>query len=248
MKSKLFVLLGSLVFLGWCRGGNAQENSASEKLFLLRCAGCHTIGGGDATGPDLKNAPSMSPAELEKAVRSMEEKSGPLSEEEIFRLVAFLKDPKAAEKLRAAEEELRAKEEGPLEPPDPRKGKLLFEGKSLFRNKGTACIACHGTPKGENSLGGDLFAIAADRGEESLVRALEKPLFPVMRALYAEKPLTRMETRHVAAYLKSAAEPQQQQNEQGKFPDPVATGAVAGLGVIGFLGILYHRRFSKSSR
>lgn len=248
MKSKLLVLFGSLAFLGWCLEGNAQEHSASEKLFLLRCAGCHTIGGGDATGPDLKNAPSMLLAELEKAVRSMQEKSGPLSEEEVFRLVAFLKDPKAAEKLHAAEEQLRAKEEVSLEAPDPRKGKLLFEGKSLFQNKGTACIACHGTPGGKNSLGGDILAIAAERGEESLVRALEKPLLRVMRPLYAERPLTRMEARHVAAYLKSEAEGRRQQKEQKKLPDPAAAGALAGFGAVGFLGILYHRRFSKSSR
>lgn len=69
---------------------NALAQDAS-KLFEEKCAGCHTIGGGELVGPDLAPTAGWNTIELTKSVKSMEKSAGSLSAPEIESLVEYLR-------------------------------------------------------------------------------------------------------------------------------------------------------------
>lgn len=107
--------------------------------------------------------------------------------------------------------------------PDPkelrRMGSALFSGRAPFENRGAPCSGCHSfRVSGINggNYAKDLTGLYGRLGEARLRRALETLKFPVMRHLYADRPLTPVE---VAALLSLFSEKAADTAEPGSpFP------------------------------
>lgn len=80
----------SLILIGIFICNEARCEDAST-LFNQKCAGCHTIGGGNSVGPDLQPSTKWNASDLSKSIKGMEKNVGPLSSEEVDSLVEFLK-------------------------------------------------------------------------------------------------------------------------------------------------------------
>jgi mono/diheme cytochrome c family protein len=174
---------------------------AAADSYLSRCAGCHTIGEGYLSGPDLAPSTGWPAEDLAKAVERMEKNVGPMTGEEVAALVELLRDETVKARLSAARERQVAEMAATLEPASPAAGEALFHGGRPLRNAGLACSACHLAGSRGGNLAVDLTGAAARLGEPALVSAAENPGFPLMRAAYARHPVTRQEALHLAAYL-----------------------------------------------
>lgn len=179
----------------------APEPDQTADFFLSRCAGCHTIGDGVLTGPDLQPSAQWPAADLTKAVERMEKNVGPMSGEQVAALVELLQDATVKQRLSQARERQVEEMAATLEPASPARGRALFHGAAPLRNGGVACFACHSAGQGGGTLAVALNDAGERLGEQALTSAAETPGFPLMRAAYAEHPVTRQEAVHVAAYL-----------------------------------------------
>ncbi len=216
-------------------GSSAQDQAAgggdpTAKLYVSRCTGCHTIGRGALTGPDLSASLAWRETDLETAIRRMQEKSGALSPDEIAGLIGLLKDPRVKERIAAEEARITQQFAAQLEPPSADAGERLFRGEQVLQNGGMACIACHGIGDvAGGTLGLDLSGVFGRMGETGLVSALEKAPFKVMAPVYRGKPLTRQEALHITRWLQSmdarAAAP-------GAGPVVPAAASIAALGLV----------------
>ncbi len=197
------------------------KGDPAADFFLSRCAGCHTIGEGVLTGPDLATATGWAAADLAKAVTRMQKNVGPMTGEQVASLVELLKDETVKERLSAARERRVVEMAATLEPASPATGRELFEGERPFSHGGAACAACHRARTGGRARGGtlavDLTDAATRLGESGVASAAENPGFPLMRAVYARHPVTRQEAVHLAAYLAELA----------KAADKASPGAAA---------------------
>lgn len=67
LRSRLYYLaLGALALLAVAERGfaNPAQLAKGKEVYTMKaCAGCHTIGGGDLSGPDLKNVSDRRPAD-----------------------------------------------------------------------------------------------------------------------------------------------------------------------------------------
>lgn len=184
----------------------AQDKQA--ELFVKKCAGCHTIGGGDLGGPDLKKSFSSTPADLLKAVTRMQNQVGPLLKEEMDDLVQFLKSQDSQNRLKQeAERESSQQEEVKLDPPDPEIGKALFYGNKPFKDGGLSCISCHdvgGVPlAGGGKLGPSLHDSYEKFGKRNLLSGIVDPKWKVMKDIYNDKKITKQEAMHLIGFLRS---------------------------------------------
>ena len=87
------------------------------------------------------------------------------------------------------------------------RGRALFTGGIPFANGGAPCVGCHGfgvagVPGG--NLAVDLGARAEAAGEQGFRGMLKRLNFPIMRKVYADKPLTEEEITALAAFSKDA--------------------------------------------
>lgn len=174
----------------------------AARAFVSRCTGCHTINKGALTGPDLAKSITWQPTDLRTAILRMQEKTGPISPDEVDLLIAFLKDEKRDARIALEGERLAAQFAVELDPPSAATGRELFIGRQVFRNGGTACVACHPFSETDGgNLGPDLTGIVARLGRQGLMSATEKPAFKVMAPLYREHPLTRQEAVHLTRFF-----------------------------------------------
>ncbi|HSL83884.1 MAG TPA: hypothetical protein VLF66_14005, partial [Thermoanaerobaculia bacterium] len=164
------------------------EEDLAADFYLSRCAGCHTIGEGELSGPDLA-----------KAVERMEKNVGPMTDEQVASQVELLKSEDVKQRLSAARERQVAEIAATLEPASPAAGEALFHGKRAFANRGVSCSACHKAGARGGNLAADLTDSHARLGEQALISAAENPGFALMRAAYASHPVTRQEAVHLAA-------------------------------------------------
>lgn len=176
----------------------------SGRLFVNRCTGCHTIGRGTLTGPDLTKAITWREADLEIAIVRMQEKAGPLAKDEIAGLIAFLKDPAVNDRIAAEDARIAQLFAAQLEPPNAAAGERLFRGEDVLANGGMACLACHRIGDvGGGTLGLDLTGVFGRMGRTGLLSALEKAPFKVMAPVYRDKPLTRQEILHIVRWIET---------------------------------------------
>jgi mono/diheme cytochrome c family protein len=247
--------------------GSAQADGGKE-LFESRCAGCHTIGGGEGAGPDLTGVGARRPAQWlariitepdkltsEKDATQVElvKKFGMempnlgVSREDALRIVAFLQGGAAQGAAKAASPagtpgapaaEPRKEEPAPT-PELLSMGRALFTGKTPMANAGAPCISCHslrypGVYGG--SLAGDLTGIYSKIGGNGVRAVLKSLSFPVMKRIYAQRPLNESEVSALLALLKDAA--------AGK-PAQADPYPLAGLGCFAFflvVAMLFKRR------
>ena len=150
-------LLFFLILIPLC--SRAEESKAPDKqaeYFFYRCAGCHTVGGGKLTGPDLLTATQWSKADLENAIKKMVKNVGPMSPEDIAQAADFLKDPGVSARIAQQKKKIEAKLRAELPPPSFRIGEELFRGDKVLLNGGPACTGCHRFAQEGGGLGPDL--------------------------------------------------------------------------------------------
>ena len=265
--SRHFVLLALLATAGTARADSGKE------LFEQQCAGCHTIGGGDSGGPDLKGITAKRPAEwlvrviaepdkltAEKDATQLElvKKYGMempnvgISHDDARKIVSFLQESAPAKQGDAAAgtdtaagagassaSEAPKQAEVVVTPELLATGRALFTGKQPFANGGAACVSCHalrypGTNGG--ALAADLTGLYGKMGENGVRGVLKSLSFPVMKKIYAERPLNEEEITALSALFKDAAA----KNHQASDPYPLAGLGFFALCIVA--AILFKRR------
>lgn len=234
-----------------------------------KCLSCHSIGGGDEVGPDLKGVTERRQEkwlidfirDSEKVIKSgdplanelfakYKNKKMPaqeLSDDEIKLLLEFIKTGKGA----AAAAYKSATESNPY---DIEMGRNLFFGTKQFEKGGPACLSCHGAGDnipylGGGSLGPDLVTVSYSAYlDKGLNKVLSKISFPTMAELYSKTPLSEQENYYLRAFLlsentkyeKTKYESHSNGSSQNKFL--LLGGLGASLGLLGLDGVWRKRR------
>lgn len=196
--------------------------------FLTSCAGCHTLTEVKLTGPGLATSMKWPDDQLKTAVRRMQEKVGPLKDEDVDALAAFIKDSNAPKRVASEQEKMQARLLAKMDPPDAALGKHFFTGKKGFKNGGLACAACHAVSGEGGNLGPDLSGLFGKMGgKPPLVSAIEKANYKIMEPHYRRHPVTTQEALHLAEYF-SKIDPSAPIAAEPRF-------AQAGAGLAGVL-------------
>ncbi|MCC6697163.1 MAG: hypothetical protein IT365_16160 [Candidatus Hydrogenedentes bacterium] len=211
---------------------------------MQKCAGCHTVGGGALTGPDLKSTQTWPKQNLEPAIVRMEKNVGKLKPEDVQLLADLLLAPDAAARIAEEQKRIAKQQMAKLEPANAAVGRALFFGHKPLANGGLSCAACHAVNGHGGSLAADLTGSFAKLGEVPLGSTIEGVTFPLMQAAYAGRPITKQETMHLVKYLETAPA----QVSSGMSVPPLhAAGVVgAGLAVTGLTR--YYRRRNRGVR
>jgi len=202
-----------------------------KELFEKECAGCHTVGGGDSGGPDLKGITGKRPADwLERVIVEPDKLAADrdpiqlelvkryggempnlgMSRKDAKKIIAFLQgvSPSTSSSGTAPPAEPSPKPAETVATPElVARGRALFTGGIPFANGGAPCAGCHGfgvagVPGG--NLAVDLGARAEAAGEQGFRGLLKSLNFPIMRQMYADKPLTDEEITALVAFSKDA--------------------------------------------
>jgi mono/diheme cytochrome c family protein len=198
-------------------------------LFAQRCAGCHSIGGGALTGPDLKDVyrhqdrewlvqyllnpkavlagadPHARQLLAESRGRIMPTASG-MTRERAEAVLDFIDAESQQPKSQFASLPLSDR---PFTPDDVARGRELFLGRRALANGGPACIACHAVHAGGEPEGGRLgpdLTKTYERlgGRAALTARLWAPATPTMLPTYQQHPVEPEEALSLAAYLERA--------------------------------------------
>lgn len=180
----------------------APARDLAAARFLMMCAGCHSVTGAKLTGPELTPATAWPEDQLNTAIKKMEPRVGPLTEEVLHELTALLKAPDLRERLKAEGERMAAMFMAKMEPGDPAKGRALFFGQRPLQNGGLACAACHVAEGRGGNLGPVLNGIFQKTGGEMpLISAIEQAKFKIMEPHYQRHPVTKQEALHLAKFF-----------------------------------------------
>ena len=214
---RIWLPLLVLLFV-WPSAAMGQEPpEEGMKLFEAKtCSGCHTIGGGKKTGPDLKGVldrrdeawvkkfikqPSAMLASDDAAKALLAEHNNVpmpdlgLADAEVDALVEVLKVCSATDCFGGAERLTPASE---LTPEQVLTGIHIFTGEQPLANGGPACISCHTVKDIHVAVGGgnlalELTTVFGKLGDDGLAGALKAPGFPLMNKIFPDKPLTAEE-------------------------------------------------------
>ena len=229
-------------------------------LFEKQCAGCHTIGGGDGGGPDLKGVvalrshewleslimdPAMLTAKKDPAQAELVEKFGyempnlGVNHEDALEIIMYLS--RADGDGTAATVPPPGEHISPVVTPELiAQGKALFTGSQRLSKGGAPCLACHpftypGIVGGNLSVA-DLSKSYEKMGDSGMQGALKALKFPIMKKIYADRSLTDGETMALMAIFKDSAV---QKADGGSKIYPLAGGALfVGL----LLGLFLYKR------
>lgn len=213
--------------------GEAAGDPAAA-TFVARCAGCHTIGGGKLTGPDLAPSTQWPDTTLRQGIKKMEPRVGPISDADLDALVSFMRDPAARERIDAERARAMQAVAARMDPPSVEEGRRLFTGEAAFQRGGLACAACHTAAGFGGSLGPDLSGLAAKMDRIAMMSAFEKAQYTLMREAYAKAPVTRQEALHLAAYLESVKDAPPEASLAGLVP---LGGAGLAIGLLALLAV-----------
>lgn len=198
-------------------------------LFAQNCAGCHSIGGGALTGPDLKDVGRRKDRDWlvryllnPKAVLG----SGDPHARQLLTAAQGVVMPTAFGMTReraetvldfidAESQQPKSQfaslpvSDRPFTPDDATRGRDLFLGRRSLANGGPACIACHAVHGSGATEGGRLgpdLTKTYERlgGRTALTAQLWAPATPTMLPTYQEHPLEPKEALSLAAYLERA--------------------------------------------
>ncbi len=206
----------------------ALPDVAASK-FAETCSGCHTVGGGALRGPDLAGVATWPEPQLAAAVKSMERKVGPLSAEQLESLVSMLKDSTVQQRIVKAKTKFAQLSDQPRQPADSRLGGAIFFGHVALQNGGMPCSSCHRYRGEGGELGPELSQFADHSELEALAGTIARAGFPVMRAAYADHPISEQEARHLAAFMQQA----KSKRIVAVLSDTTVWGLGAGLAAFG---------------
>ena len=223
----------------------AQSVSDGAKTFNELCTACHAIGNGALAGPDLIAVANRSSADLQKALKRMEDNVGPLKPEQKDALIRLLQSSDAKQQIALA-----ANPPAIVIPPEQKAasavaGQHLFYGQQHFANGGTPCFACHTVAGRGGNLAADLTGIVSRRGDAALLATAQQPPFPLMKAVYGTHAVTTQEAWHLLAFLQ--ASPKNVQPERTTGRDGIAAGVTLVL-LSGVAAMLRSRRAGVRSR
>ena len=232
------------------------------EFFGQNCAGCHTIGAGSLTGPDLKNVTGRK--DRDWLVQYLQNPKAVIDSGDAYALHllaeargVIMPKPFGMTRERAesvlelieAESKLDRSQfmgppvsEAPFPPGDADRGRELFVGHKAFANGGPACVTCHtayGLGRSEGGKLGPELTKAYERlgGRASLTARLWSPATPTMRPVYKDHALELDEVMCLVAYL-------EQEDKQGveqssappmKFFMLGLGGTILGLATLSFL-------------
>jgi mono/diheme cytochrome c family protein len=204
---------------------------SGKELFEKECSGCHTIGGGDSGGPDLKGITGKRPADwLERVIVEPDKLTADkdpiqlglvkryggempnlgMSRKDAKKIIAYLQVVSAATPSSGAAppaEPAPTPVETVATPELVTQGRALFTGGKPFANGGAPCVGCHGfgiAGVSGGTLAVDLSARAEAAGEQGFRGMLKSLNFPIMRRMYADAPLTDEEITALVAFSKDA--------------------------------------------
>ncbi|MFP3938817.1 MAG: c-type cytochrome [Thermoanaerobaculia bacterium] len=210
-----------------------------HRVFTTLCSSCHTVGGGDALGPDLAGVTERRDREwlldFMRAPREAIEAGDPVALTLYERYDRVMPDQDfAREELGLLLDYIAAGGPAAARPADEGPGRAeigrrLFHGARSFTNGGAACSLCHSLSAGGagGTLGGSLQKAGRRYSGPELANVLRHPTTPLMRSLYGDRVLTRTEATSVAVYLTSRDSPE---------PGPEAgVSAAASAPVLGLL-------------
>ncbi len=135
----------------------------------------------------------------------------------------------------------------PLPTGDPATGRDIFTGSMILENGGAACISCHNVD-GIAALGGgamakDLTEAYSNFGAAGLTAVLKAQPFPLMNAIYEDRPLDDAEVADVVAFLGETAGVQQPTAGQSRLAF-IVIGIIGGLLIVAILQIVWRGRLS----
>ena len=275
MAHSFATLRSCLVLLVLLASAVTAQADAGKDLFDKQCASCHSIGGGDGGGPDLKGVGAkrsaawlvriisepdkltaeQDPAQLELVKKfGMEMPNLGISRDDAQKIATFLGAGGApAQAGTTAPAGAAAPIAGEAKPTEAPKAELvvtkellatgvaLFTGKQPFAKGGAPCVSCHklnypGINGG--ALAAKLSGIYAKLGENGVHGVLKGLSFPVMKKIYAEKPLSEEEMTALTALFKDAAD---------KKHTPSDPYPLAGLGFFALclVGVILFKRSVK---
>lgn len=266
-------LIPLLTFMCLVETRPAEAFNAPE-YFDKKCASCHSIGGGDDIGPDLKGVTEKRKEkwlidfirDSEKVIASgdpvanemfakFKNKKMPaqeLSDEEIKLILAFIKTGQGtvAAAYRSAME---------ANPFDIATGEQLFLGTKKFEKGGPSCVSCHGggsdlTAFGGGTLGPDLVTFSYENYQDKgLNKVLSKVSFPTMSEIYFVSPLTEQENYYLRAFLRHENMKYEQHKDSAHHKgDPKNNFVLLGMGgaLFGLLAadVIFRKRRKKTKK
>ncbi len=230
MKPARIIRLGFLV-IGTCAclGIAAPTRADSPKdYFRENCSMCHSVGGGDLGGPDLKGVTTRKDrAWLVKflqdpkavidsgdpyAARLLHDAQGlvmPEPSDMTPALANALLDYIEGERTPATSGTPAAARDEPFTPADAALGRELFLGERPFANGAPACVSCHTLETvgglGGGRLGPDLTHVYDRLGGRKGVGAwLSSPPTPIMQSLFRRSALRPEEITPLLAIIDDA--------------------------------------------
>lgn len=231
--------------------------SPAAIFFGKKCGGCHSLGEGDRTGPDLLNvqtrrdrawitafirgagavidAGDPTATELVTKFKGMRMPDQLVGDDEMAALLAYLSecDKKGGCKISTG----LVKKATEATPADIAAGRALFEGRTALSNGGAACISCHNVRDvgllGGGTLAKDLTFAYARLGDVGLSSALDTTPFPIMKDIYAKRTLTQAEAFQLKAFLYASSRDGSQPLADHNFFYLGFGGLGACLGLIG---------------
>ena len=238
----------------------AQTAAGGEAIFQLKCAGCHTIGGGRLVGPDLKGVTAL--RDRAWLVRFITEPDKVLAAGDLV-ATALLQESdnvrmpnlglpadQAAAVIAYLDAQGGSASQAPSNPTpaaapaagDPGRGQSLFAGNVHFTNGGPPCLACHSAGStgllGGGVMGPNLTQVVTRYGQAGLASALANIAWPTMAPIFTRHPLTEQEQADLLAFLQAASSQQPTNREV-----PVLALSLAGLfAALIAIGILWRHR------
>jgi mono/diheme cytochrome c family protein len=249
---------------GLALAAGADSVDEGKAVFQQSCSSCHTYGGGDSVGPDLKGVLERAGEEQVRAWIATPEKVLASGDPEVDALVTKYRGVKMPNlgletaKIDALVAYLGSESGAggaaggagtttpatPAAAGDAATGKDLFTGSTQFANGGPSCVSCH-TIAGAGALGGgavgpDLTKAYSKYGGATGVASVLATLpFPTMQPLYADHALTKSEQVDLAAFLQSASTEESPADRTWAF---VLLGIGVAAGLLALALLIWPRR------
>lgn len=233
----------------------AQTSREGESVFRTKCVACHTVGGGNLVGPDLRGvttrrdrawlarwiaAPDRMLAAGDSLATGMlrEFNNVPmpnlgLTDADVTAVIGYLESQIGT----AAGQTAASPATPPMAPPaaDARLGRDLFMGVERLRGGGPPCLACHSIAGigalGGGALGPDLTPAYGKYGDAGLAAVLAAIPFPTMSPIFGPRPLTTEEQANLSAFLRQATAAKRPVRAAGRLAVLAVLGAGALLGL-----------------
>ncbi|MBT3983475.1 MAG: cytochrome c [Bacteriovoracaceae bacterium] len=263
-KSKWFLCVFTLILVSFNSFGFDPA-----QVFEKKCSSCHTVGGGDDVGPDLKGVSKRKDKawlirfikesqavigegdeyaiKLFNKYRKKKMPDQTYSDDEIADLLSFIENGgaglAAAKKVKSA---LNAKTW------EIDRGEQLFVGTLAFEKGGPACLSCHSAGSagflGGGLLGPDLTHTYSSYNDKGVSKVLTRISFPIMDEVYRGKALTEDEVYQLKSFLFKSDREGEKISSLGYTKKFIFLGVVGLLLALGVVDLIWRDRRKKTRR